>query len=88
MSFENTVATRLLLTQARRANTKRGARYLKIEFEGLKVVKSTEVYATRTTRNCIWFEDGSHIARDTGKLYRQPSDRIITYIPAEDANSN
>lgn len=91
MTFEQNVATNSMLLNARRANTKRGAHYQRVEFEGFKVVRVVDVYATRTTKNCIWFEDGSHIARDTGKVGKvvaQSATRVITYIPVQDANTN
>ena len=91
MTFEQNVATNLLVLQSRRANTKRGAVYKRVEFEGFKVVRTVEVLATRTTKNCIWFEDGSHIARDTGKAGRvvtKSETRVVTYIPVQDANTN
>lgn len=84
MSFADTIATRLLVVQSRRANTKRGARYQRVEFDGFKVVKTTEVYATRTTKNCIWFEDGGHIARDSGKATARGTERVVSYIPVQD----
>ena len=84
-AFENTIATRNLILQARRANTKRGAYYTRVEFDGMHVVKQTRVMVTRTTRNCIWFEDGFRITRDSGRVGNR-SERVVTYIPEQDAN--
>jgi hypothetical protein len=81
MSFADTVITRSLIVQARRQSAKKGDTFNRVAFTSLAKHTIGVVQVSRVTTNCIYFNDGQRVKKDTGRVINR-TEGIVSYIPA------